>query len=480
MYLKNWMNKWLWTLLICVVLLFIVVLSLFFATKNSQEESQDKFVINQIRLSVNQLLLYIEDHFANLALDSTIRSTLQQMSNDQEIDITVVHLDGKVIFTTIKDGFSPTIHVKHDIHYDLFTSQQEPGKIKIAFPIMNEESKEQIGNAIFSLNKDLLFPLKQSNSSYIILLVIIGVLSLLIIYLALHMIRKAHKDIFTPLYELRKNTEEIVKGNYEQITIHSKLDEIGELYAVFDQMRLEIKQLAIQRNEQEQNQKKLISNISHEVRTPLTTIKAYLEAISEGICRDEESLMVYIQIMQSNTEKMSRLVDDLFMHTLKELGHIPIHLKEQYSQDVLTNILKPIQYYVQTTNIHFIAPSMIPNVLIQVDANRLEQVISNLVTNALKQASNGDTITITTYIENQSLYIQVIDTGNGMLPEDMPFIFERYFRGHQPEKESAIKNEGAGLGLSICQHIMEAHHGSISFHSKHNEGTTFTLTLPIS
>ena len=184
--------------------------------------------------------------------------------------------------------------------------------------------------------------------------------------------------------------------------------------------------------------------------------------------------------MQNNTEKMSRLIDDLFIHTLKELGHIPFNLKEQYSRDVLTTILQPIQYYVHTMNIHFIGPTIIPNVLIQVDADRLEQVISNLVTNALKQSSNGDTITITTYIENQSLYIQVIDTGNGMLPEDMPFIFERYFRGQQPARESAIKNEGAGLGLSICQHIMEAHYGSISFHSKHNEGTTFTLTLPIS
>ena len=102
-----------------------------------------------------------------------------------------------------------------------------------------------------------------------------GVLSLLIISLALYMIRKAYKDILTPLQELKKNTEEIVKGNYEKMSTHPKLDEIGELYAVFDQMRLEIKQLTIQRNEQEQNQKKLISNISHEVRTPLTTIKAY-------------------------------------------------------------------------------------------------------------------------------------------------------------------------------------------------------------
>lgn len=479
MYLKNWINKWIWMLIICVGLLFIATLILFFATHKSQEVSEDQYVINQIRLSVNQLLLYIEDHFSILERDSEIRRKLQQMSDDQEIEITVLHLDGKVMFHSIEKDVTSTIQIKNDIHYDLFTSQQEPGKINIAFPIVNDVSHEQIGNAIFSLNKDSLFPSKP-NSNYFFLVILIGALSFFIICLALYMNRKVQKDILTPLHELKKNTEEIIKGNYEQMSSYPKLDELGELYAVFDQMRLEIKQLVILQNEQEQNQKKLISSISHDVRTPLTTIKAYLDAISEGVCRNEDSLMSYIHIMQTNTEKMSRLIDDLFIHALKELGHIPIHLNEQYSRDVLTNILQPIQYYVQTTNIHFIKPAMIPNVLIQVDEGRLEQVISNLVTNALKHTSNGDTITITTYIENQTLYIQVIDNGNGMLPEDMPFIFERYFRGHQPERESAIKNEGAGLGLSICQHIMEEHYGSISFHSKHEEGTTFTLALPIS
>lgn len=480
MYLKKWINNWIWTLIICVVLLFIGTLALFFASNKSQEVSQDQYVINQIRLSVNQLLLYIEDHFSILERDSEIRSKLQQMSDDQEIDMTVLHLNGKVMFHTIEKDLTSTIQIKNDLHYDLFTSQQEPGKMKIAFPIVNDESHEQIGNAIFYLNKDSLFPSKQPYSKYLFLVVLMGALSLFIICLALYMNRKVQRDILTPLHELKKNTEEIVKGNYEQMSSYPKLEELGELYAVFDQMRLEIKQLVLQRNDQEQHQKKLISNISHDVRTPLTTIKAYLDAISEGVCRNEDSLMSYIHIMQTNTEKMSRLIDDLFIHTLKELGHIPIHLKEQYSRDVLTNILQPIQYYVQTTNIHFIKPAMIPDVLIQIDEGRLEQVISNLVNNALKHTSNGDTITITTYIENQTLYIQVIDNGNGMLPEDMPFIFERYFRGHQPERESTIKNEGAGLGLSICQHIMEEHYGSISFHSKHKEGTTFTLTLPIS
>lgn len=478
MYIKNWMKKWFWSILICVLLLFICFLILFFTNSNRNEKPQNDYVINQIRLEVNDLLLYIEDHFTSLEKSSNLRSSLQEMSKSKELDITVVQLDGKVIFNSIEGDVTQFINFEEDLHYDLFMSQQQPGKIKITFPIISE-TDEQIGNAIFTINQDVLLLVKEPSPVNIILLLISGVLCFLIIGLALYIVLKAKKEILLPLDHLKKSTEEIVKGNYEQKTVNPRVDEIGELYAVFDQMRLEIKNLTIQRDEQEQNQKKLISSISHEVRTPLTTIKAYLDAISEGICPDMDSLMSYIQIMQTNTEKMSRLIDDLFIHTLKELGHIPVNLTEQYSKDVFTNILHPIRHYVQTTGIHFIEPESIPNVLIQVDKHRLEQVLSNLITNALKHTTKGDSITVSIHIENQLLNINVIDNGNGMLPQDMPFIFERYFRGIQATGETAVKNEGAGLGLSICKHIMEAHNGSISFKSKQNEGTTFTLTLPI-
>ncbi len=479
MYVKNWMKKWLWSTLICVLLLFICILTLFFTNfHRNNEEPQNEYVINQIRLKVNEQLLYIEDHFTSFEHNLNLRNSLKEMSNSEGIDITVVRLDGKVIFNSIEGDISQFISLQEDLHYDLFTSQQQPGIIKIAFPIINQ-TNEQLGNAIFTIDKDELLPVKKTNPSNFIILLTSGFLCFLMIVLALYIVQKSKKEILLPLNHLKKNSEEIIKGNYEQKTVYSRADEIGELCAVFDQMRLEIKNLTIQRDEQEQNQKKLISSISHEVRTPLTTIKAYLDAISEGICPDMDSLMSYILILQTNTEKMSGLIDDLFIHTLKELGHIPVNLTEQYSKDVFTNILHPIRHYVQTTGIHFIGPESFPDVLIQVDERRLEQVISNLITNALKHTTKGDSITVSISIENQLLCINVIDNGNGILPQDMPFIFERYFRGIQATGETAVKNEGAGLGLSICKHIMEAHNGSISFKSKQNVGTTFTLTLPI-
>ncbi|MFJ3387864.1 hypothetical protein [Lysinibacillus sp. NPDC086135] len=138
MYLKNWLKRWLWAILICVLLLFICFLTLFFTNSNRNEQPQNEYVINQIRLEENELLLYIEDLYTNLEQNSNIRSFLQEMSNSEGIDITVVQLDGKVIFNSIEGDPSQFINLEEGLHYDLFTSQQQPGIIKIAFPIISE------------------------------------------------------------------------------------------------------------------------------------------------------------------------------------------------------------------------------------------------------------------------------------------------------------------------------------------------------
>ncbi len=238
MYLKIWMKKWLWSILICVFLLFICFLLLLLTTVKQNKEPSNEYVINQIRLQVNNVLLYIEDHFTNLEQNLNLRNSLQEMSNSQDIDITVVQLDGRIIYNSIEEDPSQFISLKDDLHYDLFTSQQLAGKVKIAFPIINDK-QEQIGNAIFTIDQNVLLPVKRPN--HFMIIVISGFLCLFIIGLALYMIRKANKEILLPLHNLKKSTEEIVKGNYEQKTVYPRVDEIGDLYAVFDQMRLEIK-----------------------------------------------------------------------------------------------------------------------------------------------------------------------------------------------------------------------------------------------
>jgi signal transduction histidine kinase len=215
------------------------------------------------------------------------------------------------------------------------------------------------------------------------------------------------------------------------------------------------------------------------LKTPLTIVKAYIEAIREGVCSDLPAVMAYMEIMQAQANKMAMLVEDLLVHALRDLDQISVHPVEHYSKEIFESILRPMGPYIRTAGVEFTEPSEIPNVLIRIDPVRIEQLLSNLIANALKHTSAGDTIRVAIVQEQHQLTVTVSDTGEGILPQDMPFIFERYFQGHAPSQFEKRFNEGSGLGLSICKHIIEAHHGTISFKSAKHQGTEFYFTLPI-
>ncbi|WP_267132520.1 sensor histidine kinase [Paenibacillus sp. JNUCC31] len=197
----------------------------------------------------------------------------------------------------------------------------------------------------------------------------------------------------------------------------------------------------------------------------------------EGLCSDEETLMEYMEIMRTHTDKTARLVEDLLVHALQELGQISVELREVYSRSAIKTMLKPIGHSVQMNGLKYREPEHIPNVLIRMDPIRIEQVLSNLVSNALKHTAPGDTIHINTELENALFKVTIVDSGQGIRAQDMPFVFERYFRGQTSRTDNTL--EGTGLGLSICKGIIEAHGGHISFSSKEGQGTLFQFTLPI-
>lgn len=475
MYLRNWLKKWIYAVSICLVM--AIGCGAYILWGGKEDKVHTSYVINQVRIKVNEIMLFLEQHHQAIASDTSIRETLRKMSETKGVSLLFSQLDGKVIFHSSPEVSIQTIDLKTSLHYDLYHSRVNEDFFKIAFPVISQESQAQIGNAIFTVpaaqviyepSHDTLFPF------------ILMMSCLLIVFILLWFLRKKiNNETIQPIQKLKYYSEAILKGDYEHKAESGRMDEIGEVYAMFDQMRLEIMHLSKRRDEQDKAQKELISNLSHDLKTPLTTVKAYLEAIRAGICPDMESVMEYIQVMQTNTQKMTVLVDDLLLHALKELGQISVNPTEQYSKEILLNIIKPIGHSVRTAGITFIEPAEMPNVLINVDANRLEQVVSNLIANALKHTSPGDSIRIGIEQERDQLTVTIADTGQGILPEDMPFIFERYFKGQVDNPSVTQKNEGSGLGLSICKYIIEAHKGSISFKSTPGQGTAFYFSIPL-
>jgi signal transduction histidine kinase len=475
MYLSDWIRKWFKVVLVCLLIIFGCGAGLLWDNYRSEREADSRYVINQVRLQVSEMMLYLEQYNQKLYDDPMLKDTLQAMSQDHQVSLIYVQLDGRVMFNSSPNNTIQQIDLKTSLHYDLYHARVEKNTYSIAFPVVDEVTQVQVGNAIFAMPASTVF-VEESHTIPLLLFIMITSLLLILCMLMFLLRNKVKRDIIQPIHHLKEYSEAILKGNYEQKSTYKIMDEIGEVYATFDQMRMEIMYLSLRRDEQEKAQKELISNISHEIKTPLTTLKAYIEAIREGVCPDMSAVMEYVEVMHNNTDTMTRLIEDLLQHALKELGQISVTLTEQYSRDMLFRILQPIGHYVRTTGVSFIEPQDIPNVLIQVDANRLEQVISNLITNAVKHTSAGDSIRVNIELTLGQLKITIADTGKGIIPQDMPFVFDRYFKG---KLNSNPKNEGSGLGLSICKHIIEAHHGSISFKSVQGQGTVFHCLIPL-
>lgn len=479
MYWSNWFRPWFASAIACLVIIGGCGAFIQYRLSNAEQAVLPDHIVNQARIEISGIMLTLEQHHTEIYSQNRIRDELLQWSKEKQLSLIYTGLDGTILF----DSNAPysknqgKLNLKNDLHYDLYSAKTEQQLFKLAFPVVDPDSGVQAGNAIFTLPGPLLAYKQTPSFPVMFTLLMIALFLMLLLLFRLRL--KINQDLLLPVNGLKDHAEAILKGNYRQKAEYAKQDEMGEVYAVFDQMRSEIMTLNLQTEAQSKAQKELISNISHDLKTPLTIVKAYIDAIREGICPDLPAVMEYMEIMQTQANKMALLVEDLLVHALRDLGQISVHPAEHYSREIFESILRPIGPYIRTAEVEFIEPSELPNVLISIDPVRIEQLLSNLIANALKHTSAGDKIMISIVQEQQQLTVTVSDTGEGILPQDMPFIFERYFQGHIPSHHEKRFTGGSGLGLSICKHIIEAHQGTISFRSAKGQGTDFYFTLPI-
>ncbi len=479
MSLRNWTMKWLTAAIACVLLILGSGWIWLQHSTHSDTRSADRDrVVHHARLQINGLMLYLEQNSERLTDDESIREELAQLSRERQITMTYTALDGTVIFSTDSPAKQLSARTTYDMSYGLYPAGQDNRSYTIAFPVISQSSRSQIGNASFTLSEHQLFTEAPSRiPSYCFAAMTAAMLVLLALLVGMRF--KLARHVISPVSLLGHQAEAILEGRYDVQCSYSRMDELGELCAKFDQMRAEIQHLDSTRHSRDKTQKELISNLSHDIKTPLATVNAYLEAIQEGVCPDEATLLEYISIMQTHTNRIARLIDDLLLHALQDLGEISFQPREQYSKPLLEAIIRPLEHDVRTNGVLFEAPAALPNVLIRVDAVRLEQVIANLVSNAIKHTKHGDVIRMDARLADGQLHLEIADNGAGIRPQDMPFIFERSFRGAAQMPNEFIQTSGTGLGLSICKTIMEAHNGSIAFNSKAGSGTAFHLYLPL-
>jgi len=225
----------------------------------------------------------------------------------------------------------------------------------------------------------------------------------------------------------------------------------------------------------EKVRKDFVANVSHELRTPVSTIQGYAETLLEGALDDKEHAREFLRIIHDDAGRLAQLIQDLLDLSQIESGKLQLTFESCALEPVVDKVLAGLKHQAQARSIHLTKkiPARLPK--IRIDAMRIAQVLFNLVDNAVKYNNAGGSVTVCARETDRGIEVSVMDTGIGIPPEDLPRIFERFYR---VDKAHSRELGGTGLGLSIVKHIVSAHRAEITVDSQPGRGSTFRFTLP--
>lgn len=284
------------------------------------------------------------------------------------------------------------------------------------------------------------------------------------------------RTILKPLAELNKATERIAKGDLEFNIHYNKKDELGNFARSFESMRLQLNESLAKQKVIENARKEMIASISHDLRTPIASIQGYVEGLRDGVAEDEETRNRYLSVIRDKTGQLNRQIEDLFEYSRLDAGQLELRVESVDSRDIFENILQEVElsHGDKGPSLRIVRP--LPSVNVQVDPQRLEQVMMNLLENAFRYVPEEGRVTVRSWTDDAHLIVAIEDNGPGIAEMHLPHIFNSFFRG---ERSRSRKSGGSGLGLAICKYIIEAHVGRIWVESKEGEGTTFFFAIPI-
>lgn len=302
--------------------------------------------------------------------------------------------------------------------------------------------------------------LRSVNLSILITSVAVGILALVLGSLLF-------RQMISPLRALSRSARAIAEGDLGQrVAVHSD-DEIGQVARSFNRMAESLAESDLQR-------RNMMADIAHELRTPLTVVQGNLEALMDGVY---DLTPENVAGIHKQTVVLTRLVADLRDLALAEAGQLRLERKPLSLSDVIAQVTEglDVQAREKDVTLKFELATNLPKV--EADEQRIAQVLFNLISNALRHTPAGGTITVSAEPREDRVLVSVRDTGTGIPPEDLPHVFERFYRA---DRSRARATGGSGLGLTIAKQIVEAHGGQIWAQSWLGAGSTFAFSLPLS
>jgi len=295
-------------------------------------------------------------------------------------------------------------------------------------------------------------------------------LALILPLLAVGIGGRAFRGIATPLAEIMAAVDTVAEGDLTvRVADNGRRGQFGRLTRSFNRMISELQRA-------DQQRRNLTADVAHELRTPLHIIQGNLEGLLDGVY---EPTPEHIEATLEETHTLARLVDDLHTLSQAEAGQLPLHLEPvdvgELLADVQTSFSGQAEAGVVTLTVEL--QSEPADLTLMADPGRLDQVLSNLVANALRHTPPGGEIRLTAVCHPPHIRLTVADTGEGIPAADLPYIFNRFWRGDSARTRA--DGVGGGLGLAIAKQLVEAHQGQIDVSSTPGQGTCFTISLPI-
>jgi len=269
--------------------------------------------------------------------------------------------------------------------------------------------------------------------------------------------------------------QEIQHGNLQVRVPEMGHDELAALAGTFNQMAARLEAAARQQRELETLRRDLIAWAGHDLQTPLASARAVVEALADGVVDDPATVQRYLRTAQRDIQNLSLLIDDLFQMAQLDAGGLPLNREMASLADLISDTLESFSALAAQQDVRLdgqVAPGADPA---YIDVLRIGRVLSNLIGNALRHTPAGGTVTVRAAREARGVTVEVRDTGEGIQPEDLPHVFDRFYRG---EKSRSRRTGGAGLGLAIARGIVELHGGHIEVESTPGQGACCRFTLP--
>jgi signal transduction histidine kinase len=285
------------------------------------------------------------------------------------------------------------------------------------------------------------------------------------------------RSITGGLEDLAHTAEKISLGDRESRVQVQSGDEVEMVAGAFNRMVQRLGEMEAREKELELARRSLVASVSHDLRTPLTSLRAMVEAINDGIVTDEATVRRYLSLIQLEIQNLSHLVDDLFELTQLDAGAVDWTKEPGSLHDLISDTIESMQAQAAAKGVNLsgsVEPSVDP---VLMNSLKIQRVLYNLVQNAIRHTPSGKQVSVAAQpcAGGKQVEVEIADAGDGIAPSDLPHIFEPFFRS---EKSRARYGGGAGLGLTISRGIVEAHGGTIDVKSEPGKGSRFRFTLP--